>query len=324
MRRSLSILVALAALLLVACKEQTPSGILPKQQMIDVLTDYHLAQGIYEVQGGSEEYRYMLMQSAFRQHHITEAVFDSSMLWYSGKSEVLSEMYVQVGKRIEMMAAQSASSDVEVRSKYADLPKEGDTCNIWNLATHVNLLPTPVHNLYRFSLNADSTYLPGDKFVWYFRSQFHMQDGAREAFAQFMVAYEGDTVASHAITIQGDDEQELRVEPDKNLINVPVRSLMGFIYMPMQRGSTDFRLLMLRDMALVRMHNKEEEAEAESDSLQTDSAIVAPAQADSIHPVERRTPQEFRDAQEHEQRINVQKLRPVRAVQSRTTKRRMQ
>jgi len=73
--------------------------------MTDVLVDFHLAQGMAEAQGdNSEVTRYKFIQAVFKKHRITEAVFDSSMIYYSGRAEEFTHIYDNVVTRVQAQA----------------------------------------------------------------------------------------------------------------------------------------------------------------------------------------------------------------------------
>lgn len=315
MPKRLFILCLCVQFLLLACTSKEPQGVLPKDKMVDVLTDYHLAEGINEVQAGGYEGRYTLAQAVFRKHGITEAQFDSTMLWYSGHCEDLTEIYDKVNRRIETMSAQSASRHVRTTSKYAELPTTGDSCNVWTFSTHTLLEPTPLRNLYRFSMQADSTYHPGDRFVWYFRTRYEMRDGGHDGIAQFTVTYANDTVASYTSNLIDDGEVELQITPIKQLDTLDIKSIAGFIYLPTTGARKQLHLLSLQDITLLRVHKKEVD-EDELDELDTIST-------DTTQHVQRHhVLLEDRDTMPHEQKINVQKLRPVNNNVRRRTRRR--
>ena len=80
--------VLISLLLLISCSPSLPSGIRDKEEMTDVLVDIHLAQGMAEARGEDvDATRYKYLHAVFNKHHITEAEFDSSMVYYSGRAE---------------------------------------------------------------------------------------------------------------------------------------------------------------------------------------------------------------------------------------------
>ncbi|MCF0196486.1 MAG: DUF4296 domain-containing protein [Bacteroidaceae bacterium] len=295
--------------------------------MEDILVDYHLAQGIYEVQGGGEEARYKLLHAVFAKHQITEAEFDSSLLWYGAHSEHLMEIYERVDKRIETHVSQCSNTTEVSQSKYAMLGSDGDTCNVWTFTTFTNLF-SPYNKIFRFSLAADSTYRKGDHFLWHLCADFVAQAGANEAFAQLVVTYENDSVLSTTKYIQSKGEFELTMSPSSSMDTLGVKTIDGFVYYPDAKGDEQkkFRIMMLSDMALIRMHKMEvpvtnAEEPAVADTLATCSSDSSDTSFDSIpHDVPRRTPKEVREAKPHISTIDVQKVRPVLPTRNRNKK----
>lgn len=91
---------------LLGCKPGKSAGILSESKMENILVDYHLAQGMAENSDmGLEQKRYEYIQTVFNKHGITEAAFDSSMVYYSINAEVLVQIYNKVAKRIEAQTA---------------------------------------------------------------------------------------------------------------------------------------------------------------------------------------------------------------------------
>ena len=335
MRRiPLSLFSLLLMLCVVACKPSKPQGVISEGKMQNVLVDYHLAQGMAEnMSGNREENQYMLVQAVFRKHHITEAQFDTSLIYYSTHSEDFAKMYKVVNARIEAKA-NAMGVEAEPQSIYAHLTNQGDTANIWIERPLIALRPTRLDNIYIFSLRADSTFRPGDSFVWHFRSYYVLQGNNREAFAQLVVYYENDSVEGRSQFIRADTEIDVRVDPGKGKDSLQIKSLSGYVYLPISSQDPKvFRLLTLTDIALVRFHKiiPTEKTGLASDSLNLDS-IQADTSAVTSQPHQRLTPQQMRDAQPRERTINVVKekavnpnLRPTRRRninQPRTNRRR--
>ena len=74
----------LATTLLAACSK-VPDGILSEKKMQGVLTDMLLAEAMVNVDYNaykSDTMKLALYESVFRKHDITQAVYDSSLVWY--------------------------------------------------------------------------------------------------------------------------------------------------------------------------------------------------------------------------------------------------
>ena len=70
-------------LIFTAC-EQIPSHIIAPEQMETLLIDIHKAEAISDnlTQYASDREKERLRQSVFDRHHVTQAQFDTSLVWY--------------------------------------------------------------------------------------------------------------------------------------------------------------------------------------------------------------------------------------------------
>ena len=322
-----SLIPLLCSLILCACSPSLPSGILDEEKMEDVLVDYHLAQGMAEAQGDNTDItRYKYIQAVFRKHRITEAQFDSSMVYYSGRAEQLTLIYDNVVTRVraqaERMGLEAAAQD-----QFASLTSEGDTANIWLGKDFACVVPNRVGCVYSFQMKADSTFQQGDRFIWRFKTQFVARSMNNEAVALLNLYYDSDTVASVAELLRNNPKNELRHNPGSGLDTLNLRSIAGFIYLPMVSSADMPRPLLVSEIQLIRMHKQvvqESKPIAQTDSLAADSMA---ADTMSRQRGERLTPLQVRESQPKERKINVTKenpnpIHPQRGIPQRTNRRR--
>lgn len=311
-----------------SCSPSLPSGILDEEDMTDVLVDYHLAQGMAEAQSDNttETTRYKYIQSVFRKHRITEAEFDSSMVYWSGRSEDFTHIYENVVTRVQAQA-ERLGLETAARDQFASLTNEGDTANIWLGKDFACVASNPVQCIYSFQMNADTTFRPGDSFIWRFKTQFVARSMNNEAIALLNFYYDRDTVASVTNLLRNNPLNELRHTPDRDLDSLNLRSISGFIYLPMS-SSDPPKPLLISEIMLVRMHkqviveNPKPNVETETlaaDTLATDTS--------SLQKTERLTPLQVRESQPKEKKIHVTKenpnpIHPQRGIPERTNRRR--
>ena len=300
MKRLTSYLIFLA-LLLMACSPSRPRGILSKQKMTDVLVDFHLAQGMAEAQGdNSEVTRYKFIQAVFKKHRITEAVFDSSMIYYSGRAEEFTHIYDNVVTRVQAQAERMGLELSQAnQDKFAKLTNEGDTANIWLGKDFACVVANPVQCLYSFTMKADSTFKMGDSFIWRFRTLFVGRSMNNEATALLNFYYDTDTV-------------------------VCVTDLLrtGYIYLPLVKDADPPKPLLVSEIQLIRMHK--EEPIIKDTSVVADNIVVDTL---SKRKTERLTPLQVRESQPRERKINVTKenpnpIHPQQNIPQRTNRRR--
>lgn len=323
MKRLTSYLIFLA-LLLMACSPSRPRGILSKQKMTDVLVDFHLAQGMAEAQGdNSEVTRYKFIQAVFKKHRITEAVFDSSMIYYSGRAEEFTHIYDNVVTRVQAQAERMGLELSQAnQDKFAKLTNEGDTANIWLGKDFACVAANPVQCLYSFTMKADSTFKMGDSFIWRFRTLFVGRSMNNEATALLNFYYDTDTVVCVTDLLRNNPKNELRHTPGRALDSLNLRSISGYIYLPLVKDADPPKPLLVSEIQLIRMHK--EDPIIKDTSVVADNIVVDTL---SKRKTERLTPLQVRESQPRERKINVTKenpnpIHPQQNIPQRTNRRR--
>ncbi|MBO5794114.1 MAG: DUF4296 domain-containing protein [Bacteroidaceae bacterium] len=277
--------------------------------MEDVLVDYHLALAIAEVQVGDlQSNRYILTQSALRKHGVTEEELDSSMLYWCRNSEKFVKICDRVSERLNYMA-ESQGVERQERNPYSYLATEGDTANVWNLREGVVVVPNIVDNIYSFTIEADTTYHPGDNFMWAFTTQFLNSDHYNEAYALLSIHYDNDSIVGTSQRISSSRQIEVRLNCPIKYKNVPIRSVNGTIYMPLRKEG--FGILALNNFVLVRYHDKTIKIDKE-ETLVADSTekLVNHQLSDTIRV--RQNPYDIRNEQADERTINIVRDKPLK------------
>ena len=316
--------------LLWACAPSVPGDIISEDKMEDLLVDFHLAQGMAEtVTDDKDKARYEYIQTVFKKHRVTEAEFDSSMIYYSGKSEIFSHIYNNVALRVRVEAERMGLEASAKKDNFANLTHEGDTANIWLGRDFACVMADPIHCYYTFQISADTTFHTGDYFIWRFNSQFVKPSINNEAIAQLTLYFDTDTTLTTTELIRN-GKNELKVTPSERLDSLALKSIRGFVYLPTNRKDDRAQPLLLNGMTLVRIHKpmpKEKPVTPDagtlpSDSLSSDS-LAETQDRDTI----RLTPMQRRESQPRRHKINVVKenpnpIRPQRGYSNRSVKQR--
>ena len=318
--------LTLVSFVLMGCKPKRPSGILSESKMETVMVDYHLAQGMAEqAVGDVEAARYRYIQAVFKKHHITEAVFDSSLVYYFENSEKFNDIYKNVSQRVQAQAEKFGVDARATQNQYSHLTSQGDTANVWTDHDNACIIPNKLHNIYQFSLTADSTYKIGDSFIWHFHTQYITQGLDRETYAVLTLQYDNDSIVSVTQHVRGNNNFDVKFSPRAPLDTIPLRKINGFVFMPtLQKGENGLMVLLLQDLSMIRMHPEPK------DTIAVDSMLTDSLQADTLPAFtgKRLSPLEIRDKQPHEKKITVVKekqSRPVRRNQgNRNVRRRYQ
>ena len=254
MRHSLTYLLLL--MLVVACRPTVPSEYIQPGDMEDILYDYHLAQAMSRQRdagnGNTDFRRSLYFQSVLKKYGVTEADFDSSLVYYYGRADRLKEIYAEVNQRLADEASNLgvAVGDINRFSQYSTT---GDTANIWTLQTDLVLLPVPTMNRYAFTVKVDSTFKMGDSFMFQFMSEYLWQSGTKDLTVCFVCKFEGDSIIQTVSHVSVEGVTQVRIPANnKN----KMKDMRGFIYL--NDGGDDSnvrRMLFISQMQLIRFHD---------------------------------------------------------------------
>ncbi len=241
-------------MLTVSCKPQVPSEYIQPDDMEDILYDYHLMQSMayYNADTNSTAFnKHLLYHAVLKKYGITEAEFDSSLVYYYTHAKTFNEIYSEVESRMEAEAVRLGASAGEM-GQYSLLTADGDTANIWRNASSKVLLPVPPYNKFTFAIEADTTFRRGDSFVFNFMSSFVYQNGTKDAVVYMAVAYDNDSIASFANHISVSGQSQMRIPG--NFRN-GIKRIDGFVCLNQGNDESMTQKLMFIDgIQLIRFH----------------------------------------------------------------------
>ena len=93
--------IACILLAIVGCR---PRGVLSNSEMRDVLYDLHRADGVIQVAGYNYSHDQEVAgyyKNVLDKHGITQAQFDSSLVWYTDNPQIFNKIYPKVLERLE-------------------------------------------------------------------------------------------------------------------------------------------------------------------------------------------------------------------------------
>ncbi|MDR2470124.1 MAG: DUF4296 domain-containing protein [Tannerella sp.] len=148
---------------LVACN-RTPKGIIPDQKMKQILVDIQLAEAMIQTEPSvypTYEERRALYRTIFDKHHVTEAAYDSSMIWYGKHLEqymrIFESALVDIKRQIEIIG------DIKPDAAPAS---NADSLDIWMQHKYYVFSPrSHVNRIIIFDLQPDEAYSSGSTFV---------------------------------------------------------------------------------------------------------------------------------------------------------------
>lgn len=264
-----------------ACKPGTPKQYIQPDDMEDILVDYHLAKAMafegVAPQHSSNYNEALFMASVLAKHGVTQAEFDSSLVYYYTRSDRFDPIYKRVAERLEEMALSLGATEGDI-GKYANFNATGDTANIWPDRPTCLMLPVPPYNIWQFGIEADTTFQSGDQFMVQFLSDYMFQAGTKAGSVYMAVDYE-DTVVSRSLHFSVSGLSQLRLQ---GLDGKVPKGIKGFFYLGQGReATTAARLLFLSNIQLIRFHTQHEEETTPQDSVAPDS-IGGRQQPDSL------------------------------------------
>lgn len=101
MIRNKYIILLLGLVVLIGCR---PKGIISSREMRNILIDLHKTDGLLQVCGyqhGYDETRNIYYAMVLEKHGITQAQFDSSLVWYTANPQLFDKIYPKVLAAIE-------------------------------------------------------------------------------------------------------------------------------------------------------------------------------------------------------------------------------
>lgn len=283
-------------LLLSLCScSSNPDGIIGRDKMEDILFDYHLTQSVLDIQPPEDNTRNQrYLDAVFTKHGVTEAQFDSSMIYYTREGTMLKEMYANLNKRFkdieEALKIQSGNTNMIL-----GLTENGDTANIWTAGSTIILRPSPLQNKEIFTIQNDSTlFLRKDKIRLLANCAFFKEIAEdRNSNIEIGITIEyksGKTIGINRM-VNANSQIELNLDATDN---EDIKALHGFFFYT--GGVSTRSLAIMTNIAVIRMHDKTipppapEPATVDSiavaDSLHTDSANTAPQNRKHLSPEE--------------------------------------
>ena len=310
MKRALP-LVLLFLILFAACDDH-PQNVLSRGKMEDVLYDYHIMQGIVndlpaeEREAKGQDY----MNAVFEKHGITEAQFDSSIVYYNRHTKDLHKIYSNLKERYT-----AVNEEIQLVNGNNDMmaifSTGGDTTNLWNSAKLLTLRNKELLNKESFTIHADTSFRRRDQFILTLSPVFikeRREDYDINLHVGLSVLFASGKHIGTTRVINNDGTQQLTLQTSKD---EDIKSITGFFY---YKGKKESRNLCLIDnISLIRMHEKEPEKVEVADSVKTDTIAT-----DTLpKPVERRlTPEERRLQNQSGEHIKIQSAPSVRTPNS--------
>lgn len=266
-RKTLAVRTLLLGVLLTftvtGCSVKRPDTIFQDAQMENILFDYHIAKAMADDVPYNESYKKALyMESVFQKHGVTEAEFDSSMVWFSRHPDVLTKIYENVSARLKK-ERDAINHLIALRDNKPKESLPGDSVDVWQGRKVYQLTGMPLDNRLDFSLSVDTNFKNRDTLRWSVRFRFLEADSLFAPQMALQIIYDRDTLVSGPKQIMGAGIHTLSLSADTL---GAMKEIRGFIYAPVR---TVAQHMLLDSISLMRYHA--------TDTLKPDSVHVEPA-----------------------------------------------
>ncbi len=275
MRKSNWMLGLLGCCMLVSCGRQIPGDIIQPDHMEDILYDYHLSVSMSNNLKSDEYYKRKAYQDyVFQKHQITEAEFDSSMVWYTRHTSELSTIYSKLSERLKK-DKQRIDMFLSAREEDGYVSMSGDTVDIWPYRRLYWLMDNPLNNQFVFEIDPDTTYYPKDAFLWKANYTFLAEGKVTMALN---VIYENDSVIGQSKEIAHTGLDSIYLYTDSAY---QIKKINGFIYL--FGDSVRKPNVIINEVSLTKYHNLTDSISEVKDSLD-----VAPqVKTETLKPTEK-------------------------------------
>ncbi|MDR1336057.1 MAG: DUF4296 domain-containing protein [Tannerella sp.] len=246
------------AVVLSACS-RTPGGVIPEKKMQRVMVDIQLAEAMIHMEPNTYATpieRRALYRTVFRKHQLTEAEYDSSMIWYGKHLDRYMRIYnlALADIKAQMDAIGDIRPDVAPTSN-------ADSLDIWIFRKYYTFSPHSLSNRVIFDLQPDEPYSSGSVFVlgW---QVWGLAPGMKEPVEVHLKASQGDTTLTvkSAVSRDGMHEIYLKTIPTKRVNRV-------YGYIRLNTADTAFHKIYLDDFSLMK-YRYGSPAIADMDSIQ--------------------------------------------------------
>lgn len=292
--------VILLAFGMAACQVKRPDTVLPDAKMENVLYDFHIAKAMGEEVPYGESYKRVLyIESVYRKHGITQADFDTSMVWYARHPDALTKVYERVNQRLKA-GRDGVNHLIALRDNKPKESLPGDSMDVWIGQRIRHLTGMPLDNKLAFVLPSDTNFKDRDTLRWTVRFRFlnGTPDSLHAPLMAMQILYAKDTLNS-MLRVGGPGVETVSLSADTL---GAIKEIRGFIYYPAPEGKQE---ILADRISLMRYHAKDTLFSAGEESLAAD--VSTPARQEPVleKPIELKPLNEERERDSVAQRIGA-------------------
>lgn len=291
--------IILLVFCLTACQVKRPKTVLSDAKMENVLYDFHIAKALGEDIPYGESYKRVLyIESVYKKHGITQADFDTSMVWYARHPDVLTKVYEKVNQRLKSQR-DGINHLIALRDNKPKESLSGDSIDVWIWQHVYELTGMPLDNKIAFILPVDTNFKDRDTLKWTVRFRFNngKPDSVLAPLMAMQILYDKDTI-NDLLKIKEPITETLTLTADTF---GKIKEVRGFIYYPMQKT---VQSLLVDQISLMRYHATDTLFNVKKDSIAVENAKKDTLAEKSVKPLE------IKSVEEKNIRRNELRLRP--------------
>lgn len=189
LRSSIHVVTFLSVVLLLNACYSKPDGVISSGKMEDLLYDMHKAHFLQESQDIDRfegKTQYAVMQSVLRKYDITQAEWDSTLVYYTRNADELSSIYNNLYDRLSYEASIMGAGISEV----------SDSTDIWSGEKYLILTDNELSSTYQWQIDADTLLKAGEKLKLRYMAIYLNDNGDRRATAVMSIRLKNDSIVS--------------------------------------------------------------------------------------------------------------------------------
>ncbi|MDR1098144.1 MAG: DUF4296 domain-containing protein [Tannerella sp.] len=228
MTNKLRIYGILMLICVAASCSRVPKHIISEKKMRTVLYDMQIAEAIVETNNESYrtgDERQTVYDAVFAKHHITQAEYDSSLVWYGEHMDIYMRIYRMTLKDVNENIA--LLGDIKPNPLSGDLSAK-DSVDVWVYSRHHSFRPERgTLNMLTFDISPQKPYSSGSSYVFGF-SVWGVSADMKHKPRIHINAVQADTVISVSNEITGDGYYETVL---RTVATKQVKRVYGYILM---------------------------------------------------------------------------------------------
>ena len=173
-----------------------PKQVLNQREMEDVLFDLHKLEGTLSVKDGNyifDKKDNFYYSSVLKKHHITQADFDSSVVWYTKHPKQYERMYDNIINRMTALKVDVKKWKFNPQDSLTDIPTA--TYNVWNKPSKYKLTKDSARTKIDFQIN-NGMFIYCDNYVLRFIQRIDKEDSASNRHIVLRIKYDDNTTDS--------------------------------------------------------------------------------------------------------------------------------